>query len=185
MTGVIEGLKLSLSGMFFIKGDDGITYFSHRCHAQDKHNQKKYLYNGNRATFDIQDDGKEHLTAVNVWFDEVEDPRAEEKRQIRIEDERRRAENERKREENYVKRLEEQVRYYRNKEFESKYIRYIVQTHSNGEWIPYKPNGRMILFPDGYTAIDWIRDNKQSGVQLRAKRAKVVKTDKGVIVRPL
>ena len=186
MRGTITGYKPTLSGMFWINGDDGTVYFSHSYNTVDRSNRKHYLYNGNRATFDVIDEGKEHLTAINVLLDEVEDPDAEVKRQRRLEEAERRRLNEEKKAKAYVRNLEAQVRHYQKLEYESKYIKYVIQTHGEDRgWENYKPDGMLVVFSDVYKAHEYIRNNKQDGKQMRAKKAKVFKTSKGVQVVPV
>ena len=184
MRGTVTGLKQSLSGMFWINGDDGNVYFSHVMNTKDRSNKKHYLYNGNRATFDVIDEGKDHLTAINVLLDEVEDPDAEVKRQRRLEEAERRRLNEEKKAKAYVRNLEEQVRHYQKLEFKSKYIKYVIQIHSEDRgWENYKPEGMLVMFSDVYKARDYIENNKRDGKQMRVKKAKVFKTSNGVQVK--
>lgn len=172
MKGTVTGLKRSLSGMFFIEGDDGITYFSHNYHAKDRKNAKKYLYNGNKAEFSVIDEGKEHLTAVDVFFDEIPDPDAERKREARIQSEERHRINEIKKEQAYIKNLEEQVRYYQKKDMESR-TKYVIQYHTENGWLNYMYCDRPVIFNDPYKAKAFITDNKGNGMQMRIRKARI------------
>ena len=183
MRGTITGYKPTLSGMFWINGDDGTVYFSHSYNTVDRSNRKHYLYNGNRATFDVIDEGKDHLTAINVLLDEVEDPDAEVKRQRRLEEAERRRLNEEKKAKAYVRNLEAQVRHYQKLEYESKYIRYVVQTHGDNGWETCYTNGKPVYSSDVYRAQEYVREHKQPGEQMRVKKAKVVRTSSGYQVK--
>ena len=183
MTGKISGVKRSLSGMFWIDGDDGVTYFSHARFAKDRSNKKHYLYNGNRATFEIKDEGKEHLLAVDVWFDEVKDPDEDIKRQKRIEEAERQRINKEKKSLAYVRKLEEQVRHYQKREYADRYIRYVIQIHENGVWENYMPEGKPVIFSDCYKAQNYVKQNKPEKVQMRARKANVVKTRDGLMIQ--
>lgn len=185
MTGTVEGYKPSLSGIFWIRSEDGEVYFSHRYHTKERSNCKRYLYNGNHATFSVVDEGGDHLKAVDVWFDEIDDPDAELKRERRIEDRRRQQENELRKEEARVRRLEEQVKYYQKIEFESKWLKYVIQYHDGVEWKNYYSGGKLVVFSDVYKAQDYVKREKPEGVQMRAKKCKVVKTRTGYQVKPI
>ena len=173
MRGTVTGLKRSLSGMFFIEGDDGITYFSHKYHARDRKNVKKYLYNGNKAEFSIIDEGKDHLTAIDVFFDEVADPDAERKREARIHSEEQHRINEIKKEQAYVKNLEEQVKFYQKQDFESR-IKYVVQIHNGNAWENFQTSdGKLVVFSDPYKANGFLQNYRGNGIQMRIRKARV------------
>ena len=189
MRGYVTNLKRSLSGMFFIQGEDGEKYFSHVNYTRDRKNTKKYLYNGNHASFSVEDKGEEHRVAVDVFFDEVEDPNAELKRERRIEEARRREENKRRKEQNYVRNLEEKIRHYEKLAFESRYQRYVVETFVNGKWVPYTTSDgksiKVVFFSDVTKAQDFVRNHKTEQTRLRIKKAKVVATKRGINILPL
>ena len=183
MRGVISGLKRSLSGMFFIEGEYGTTYFSHVRNLEDRKQAKKYLYNGNSASFSVVDDGKAHLTAVHVVLDEIDDPLKEEKRERRIEDARRAEEKRRKKEANYVKSLEEKVRYFEKMDLRAKYERYVVQEYKDGVWKDLYISGQPVLFNNAFDAVEYVRKNKGNGTQMRTKKALVFNTRDGLVIK--
>ena len=183
MRGTVTGLKQSLSGMFFIDGEDGIRYFSHVRNTRDRSNKKKYLYNGNTAEFSVIDEGKEHLTAVDVFFDEVPDPDADRKREARIRDAEQRRIKEARKEQAYIRNLEEQVKFYQKQDLESR-IKYVIQIHSDEGWENFSTfEGKLVVFSDPYRAKAFTSNYK--GVQMRARKARVCVINGKTIVREI
>lgn len=183
MRGTVTGLQRALSGMFFIDGDDGTTYFSHVRKCKDKSNTKQFLYNGNKCTFDIRDEGKNHLSAEDVIFDEVEDPDAERKRENRIQHREQKRQAEIRRQEAYVRKLEQQVRYYQKKDFDSR-TKYVVQVHIDGEWTNYYlATGKIAVFNDPHTALDYVSEHKDGETQMRVRKARVCVIGGKTVVR--
>lgn len=186
MRGVVEGYEPYRSGMFWIITEDGTEYFSHKRFIASKSNGKKYLYNGNHATFDIMsEDERNHDTAINVMLDPVEDPDAELRKQRREEHARNVALSEIRKEKTRMKQLEERVRYYQKLEMKVKYEMYVIQTHEDGDWTFATRNGKLIAFNDAYRAIDYTKEHRGPGKQIRAIKAKVVKTKDGWLVTSL
>lgn len=184
MRGTVTNLHRSLSGMFFIEGDDVTMYFSHVHNARDKKNTKRYLYNGNKAEFSVIDEGGNHLTATDVFFDEVADPDAERKREIRIAEAENRRINEEKKKEAYVRNLEEQVRFYQNMDMERR-EKYVIQHHTDEGWENFTYCGKLIIFNDPYKAKEFITVHKQDGIQMRARKARVSVIKGKTIVREI
>lgn len=184
MRGTITGLKRSLSGMFFIEGDDGITYFSHVNYTRDRRNTKKYLYNGNKAEFSVTDEGGNHPTATDVFFDEIPDPDAERKREMRMTEAENRRINKEKKKEAYVRNLEEQVRFYQNMDMERR-TKYVIQHYTEKGWQNFAYCGKLIIFTDPYKAKEFIADHKQDGIQMRARKARVSVINGKTIVREI
>ena len=137
--GTIVSIEKWRGGMFFILGDDGVTYFSHRMRLVDDKGMWKYCWNGNKCTFDIVDEGKEHLVAENVRPYEVPDPKADEKKAKREEDKIRRKEKEEKRVENIARQRVLKDRADKRREYESEHLKYVIQVFKDGEWINAEP----------------------------------------------
>ena len=187
--GYVTNLKRALSGMFFIQGDDGEVYFSHVNYTRDRKNTKKYLYNGNYASFSVVDKGEEHRVAVDVVFDEVEDPNTELKRERRIEEARRQEENRKRKEQNYIKSIEEKIRHNEKTAFEARYQKYMIEIFESGEWVPYTVSDgedtKFVFFSEASKARDYVREHTSKEARMRIKKAKVVATKRGINVRPL
>lgn len=82
MTGIIEKtyhfVEDSKGGgvkSVWIAGDDGTVYFGHKDNFAKK---SKHYKKGRKVTFDIEDQGREHLAAVNIDVEVPENPEKQE-----------------------------------------------------------------------------------------------------------
>ena len=80
MEGTVVRINKATSKIFTILGDDGVEYFGHLHNLANKKEFKHFFYKGSRCSFDIIDEGKAHLKAINIVSDGVYDPLAEERK---------------------------------------------------------------------------------------------------------
>lgn len=183
MRGTVTGLQRALSGMFFIDGDDGVTYFSHVRKCKDKSNTRQFLYNGNKCTFTPADEGKAHLSAEDVIFDEIPDPDAEQKRENRLQHREQKRQAEVRRQEAYVRKLEQQVRYYQKRDYDSR-TKYVIQVYTDGEWVNYYfSTGKIAVFTDSIAALDYVSAHKDGTTQMRVRKARVCMIGGKTVIR--
>ena len=91
MRGTIDHIKKWNGAYFFIQGDDGVRYWSHKNNTINANDHVLYngewlrvfdacAFEGARVEFDISDEPtKEAPIAINVMLEKVADPRLDEK----------------------------------------------------------------------------------------------------------
>ena len=136
-TGTISYIKKYRGGMFVIDGDDGVNYFSHREKLTEKW-KWKYCWHGNRVEFDVIDEGKAHLEAVNVKPVEEPDPLAEEKERKKEAARKAMEQKALRKQENIRKAVSQQERAEQKREYLKRYTRYAIQERVDGTWVIVK-----------------------------------------------
>lgn len=137
--GTITDIKKYKGSFFFITGDDGVIYFARRDNLAGGKKYWKYCWMGNRASFDIEDNGGEHLEAVNINPVEETDPRAKEKAAKKREIAEQREVKQQIKEKNIARQKELKRRADMRKEDFAKHLKYVIQERVNNAWVNVEP----------------------------------------------
>lgn len=185
MRGTVVKLNKAMFGSFFIEGDDHEIYFSHRTELKVPNQWNHYVYRDAKCEFDVVDEGKGHLRAVNVVMDRVSDPLKEERKKITEQNRQRHEENLKKKEEHLRREQENLKRKQENiekaaqqkmladqrKAYEKEHTRYILQKSVDNEWKTISPHVISESFQD---IVDECKRRKAiTGTKYRVKKCSV------------
>lgn len=111
MKGTVKSVKKYGKPFFFIEGEDGNIYFSHKQELIVPEGGSlarvwKYIWNGANVTFEVQKTDKEHDRAIQIVPEPVKDPYEKERRE-RMKKEKEEAE---------IRRAAEEERHRKNRE---------------------------------------------------------------------
>lgn len=139
MRGTVIQLNKAMSAIFYIKGEDGELYFGHRDELSNRKQWSHYVYRDAYCTFDVVDENKTYLKAVNIVMDDVYDPYANERKERAAEARQRHEENVQRKLENQRKEAKKQMIALQKREYYNEHLRYILQKRVDGEWKTVKP----------------------------------------------
>jgi len=167
--GTLVGVKKAISMSFYIDGEDGVRYFSHKQELRDTKQYKHYVYNGNTCEFSFIDEGKEHQKAIDVVMEEIKDPLAFQKRERAAQQKQRELENKIRKANNIIIANKKKEIADQKREFYKNHTQYILEKYdeTNG-WMKTDP---CIINPD----LAIIREIRKANKTLNSGRYRIRK----------